>query len=150
MWAQIVKNEEVEELPVAEEEPEVEPENYPQSDSDLESISDDEVVLSRKTIVDLMNAIKKDDKLVETFGWENDDLSVYAQNAIKRFRLKKLKSLNDKAYYFDTIYKFIWQYHKDESNAEHLLKPSDEVCKKLRAMNGIVSEPYLMQPEEFW
>lgn len=148
MWSQIVKNEEVEELSVAEEDQE--PESHTPIDSDLESISDDEVVLSRKTIDALVNAIKRDDKLVETFGWENDDLSVYAQNAIKRFRLKKLKSLNDKAYYFDSVYKFIWQYYKDESNEEHLLKPSDEICKKLRVMNEIRAEPYLMQPEEFW
>ena len=148
MWAQIVKKEEIEELSVAEEEPETCVAT--DSGSDTESISDDEVVLSRKTIDDLMTAIKKDDKLVETFGWENDDLSVYAQNAIKRFRLKKLKSLNDKAYYFDSVYKFIWQYYKDESNEEHLLKPSDDICKKLRVMNEIRAEPYLMQPDEFW
>lgn len=146
MWAQIVKKEEIEELSVAEEEPET----CTPTDSDIESIYDDEVVLTRKTIIDLVNAIKKDDKLVETFGWESGDLSVFAQNAIKRFRLKKLKSLNDKMYFFDRVYYYIWEYSKDESNAEHLLKPSEEVCKKLRNMNEIVEEPYLMQPDEFW
>ncbi len=148
MWAQIVKKEkeEVEELSVAEEEPET----CTTSDSDIESIDDDEVVLSRKTIMDLVSAIKKDSKLVETFGWESDDLSMFAQNAIKRFRLKKLKSLNEKTYYFDSVYYFIWEYFKDESNAEHLLKPSEDVYKKLRNMNEIIEEPYLVQPDEFW
>lgn len=150
MWAQIVKKEELEEefeaLSVAGEGPET----YTPDDSDIESIDDGEVVLSSKTLTDLVSAIKKDEKLVETFGWENDDLSVFAQNAIKRFRLRKLKSLNDNAYYYDNVYYFMWQYYKDESNAEHLLKPSEDVCKKLRVMNEISSEPYLMQPEEFW
>jgi hypothetical protein len=146
MWAQIVKKEEMEELSVAEEEPET----CIATDSDTESISDNEVVLSKKTIIDVMNAIKKDGKLIETFGWENDDLSVFAQNAIKRFRLKKLKSLNEKAYYLDNVYYFIWEYSKEISNAEHLLKPSDEICKKLRVLNEIMGEPYLVQPEEFW
>ena len=42
------------------------------------------------------------------------------------------------------------EYFKDESNAEHLLKPSEDVYKKLRNMNEIIEEPYLMQPDEFW
>jgi hypothetical protein len=115
------------------------------------SIQDEDVSYSKKNISSLVNAIKKDSKIMECFGWDaGDDLSVFAQNAIKRFRLTKLKSLNGKMYYFDNIYKFIWEYYRDESNQEHLLRPSDEIYKKLLIVNEMKVERFLEQPVEFW
>jgi hypothetical protein len=125
-------------------------ESVPDDLSDY-TIYDEDVSYSKKDIRSLVGAIKNDSKIMECFGWDGgEDLRVFAQNAIKRFRLMKLKSLNGNMYYFDNIYNFIWQYYKDEFNHEHLLRPSDEIYKKVLAMNELVVERYLEQPVEFW
>lgn len=91
----------------------------------------------------------------DNFGWNiGTDPTVFAQRVIKRFRLKKLKSRNEEAYYYDNVSYHIWQYSKDlKTGVERLFKPSDDICNKLRELNKINSEwcmPYMWQPEEFW
>jgi hypothetical protein len=88
----------------------------------------------------------------ELFGWDGgSDRTQYAQNAIKRFRLKKLKSQNDTIYYFDNVYYFIWKYEMDSSmNEERLVRPDESVCGELRELNDILFKPFLDQPQEFW
>jgi hypothetical protein len=151
MWAKLLKQEQVVEEEIeAVREPET-----PQFESDIESLTDEEeyedISYSKKTLSEIMKAFKNDESLLETFGWDGyKNMSVFAEEAIKRFRLKKLKSLNDRAYYFDNVYYYIWQYYKDDNGDEHLMRPNDDICKKLRSLNEIRWEPFFVQPDEFW
>ncbi len=127
----------------------------PVYESDADSLTDEDeyedISYSKKTLKQIVESFREDEELLETFGWDGyKNLSVFATEAIKRFRLKKLKSLNDKTYYFDNVYYYIWQYSKDESNEEHLIRPSDDMCRKLRSINEIRWEPFFVQPAEFW
>lgn len=87
----------------------------------------------------------------ELLGWDGgEDRVTFAQRAIKRFRLKKLKSQND-VYYLDNVYYFIWKYEKDQdTNEERLVKPDEPTCETLREENSIIFKPFHAQPQEFW
>jgi hypothetical protein len=79
--------------------------------------------------------------------WHNETESI--SGMIKRFRLKKLKSLDEKIYYYDNVSYFIWEYI-NLLEEERLVKPSEEVCVILRQLNKIKYAPYLHQTPEFW
>ena len=152
MWANRVKNnQEVNEdtnEDMNEDTNEIESEYFPEE-------GDQKIQYSKKTIAKRVNNIKFDVIEDDEFGWNiGTDPTVFAQRVIKRFRLKKLKSLNGEAYYYDNVSYHIWQYSKDSvSGVEKLSKPSDNICKKLRELNKIDGEwcmPYMWQPEEFW
>ena len=120
------------------------------SDSDYFSDDGDTVKLHKKDLAKLFEMIQNDKTENETFGWDGgNDLKVFAQQAIKRFRLKKLKSLNNDAFYFDQVTYYIWQLDT-KTGIEKLVRPSDELCKKLRDLNEIQYEPFLSQPDELW
>ncbi len=87
----------------------------------------------------------------EVLGWDDgDDKTTFAQRAIKRFRLKKLKSQTD-VYYLDNVYYYIWKYEKDpDTGEERLLKPDEDTCEHLRELNTIIFKPFHVQPQEFW
>lgn len=122
------------------------------SDNDLDYYSDEVEKISYSKQSKRTLYIKEDETEDEIFGWNlGNDPTVYAQRAIKRFRLKRLKSFNKEVYYYDNVSYHIWQYSKDSTTGvEKLLKPSDDICKKLREVNEIRYEPYMWQPEEFW
>ncbi len=122
----------------------------PSYDSDYFSEDEDTVKLHKKDLKKLFELIKNDKPDTETFGWDGgNDLKVFAQQAIKRFRLKKLKSINDDIYYFDKVTYYIWQLDT-QTGIERLVRPNEEVCKKLRPLNEIQYEPFLPQPDELW
>jgi hypothetical protein len=97
--------------------------------------------------VNKKRVINKTDTTVRPIEWDCETESI--QGMIKRFRLKKLKSLDEKIYYYDNVSYFIWEYI-NVAETERLVKPSDEVCAKLRQKNNIMYEPYLHQTPEFW
>jgi hypothetical protein len=120
------------------------------NDSDYYSDEVDTVKLNKKDLKELCKMIKDDNPDSETFGWDGgNDLKVFAQQAIKRFRLKKLKSFNDDAYYFDKVTYYIWQLDS-QTGIEKLVRPTEEVYIKLRSLNEIQYEPFLPQPDELW
>lgn len=121
-------------------------------DSDYFSEEENTVKLHMGDVEKLHKMIQNDKTENETFGWDGgNDLKAFAQQAIKRFRLKKLKSLNNGAFYFDKVTYYIWQLVKDNKTGDEILvKPDEEVSKKLREINEILYEPFLSQPEELW
>ncbi len=124
-------------------------------DIDTQDKSDywsDNARLEKKDIAKVIKMIRSEKSEPETFGWDGgDDPTVFAQRAIKRFRLKKLKSLNGRVYCYDKVTYYIWEYVKDsKTGVERLVKPSEEECVMLRKANEISYEPYLTQPDEFW
>jgi hypothetical protein len=145
MWAKIVnKNEQVDE-----------PEDVPQNtkiESETETdYSDDyeEVERIRKNVRNITYKIDEDE--MEFFGWDGGELTNYGQRAVKRFRLKKLKSIDGKTYYFDNVLYFIWRFVKDPITAEEsLVKPDSVTENHLRQMNNIQILPFLAQPQAFW
>jgi hypothetical protein len=118
----------------------------------FENSTDTEIKCSKAEILNIVekgNFIEVPEK--EVLGWdEGDDRTTFAQRAIKRFRLKKLKSQND-TYYLDNVYYYIWKYEKDlETGEERLLKPDEATCDHLRELNTIIFKPFHVQPQEFW
>jgi hypothetical protein len=122
-----------------------------------EYLSDDmsDVEVVNKDIGEILTAIHKQRAPdADAYGWDaGSDKTVYAQNIIERFRLKKLKSHNSGEYYFDNVYYFIWKYEKNSETAEEsLVRPPDDACKRLRTLNDMtpIQQPFLQQPDEFW
>ncbi len=138
MWSNIVKNEDT--VVVSEVESEVESVISNETSSDDSTECDDfEYIISNG----FSNRCWKDEEEAETFGWTVNPI----ENTIKRFRLKKLKSVNQKNYLYDNVYHYIWEFNQD---VKALIKPSNDLCMRLRALNEIASEPFLEQPIEFW
>jgi hypothetical protein len=146
MWSNTVKGEEAVAL-----ESESVYESVSQSSSDSESDSDcsteyDEEYESigyRTAIPSFLNRCWRDDDEAEAFGWPVNPI----ENTIKRFRLKKLKSVNQKIYLYDNVYHYIWELNQ---TASALVKPTSELSMRLRNLNEITAEPFLAQPDEFW
>ena len=111
------------------------------SDTTDSSVECERINITKKRVVNKMVTT------VRPIEWHNETESI--SGMIKRFRLKKLKSLDEKIYYYDNVSYFIWEYI-NILEEERLVKPSEEVCVILRQKNNIRYEPYLHQTPEFW
>lgn len=100
----------------------------------------------RITITNKRVIRNKTNETIKPIEWDCETETI--SGMIQRFRLKMLKSLDEKIYYYDNVSYFIWEYIKTDE--EKLVKPSEEVCVKLRQKNHIRYEPYLHQTPEFW
>jgi hypothetical protein len=75
------------------------------------------------------------------------------KNIIKRFGFKRLKSNDNNFYYLDSTLYFIWKYFKNsKTGEEYLVRPDDEIYKKIRAINTnhIFYDRYLNQPQIYY
>ncbi len=110
--------------------------------------------LNLKRDLRTIDLVGRDFDYEETYGWDaGKDKTVAAQNSIKRFKLRKLKSPNEDTniYYGDRATYFLWRYEKNPETGEELLvKPADDVYVKLQRANNIRFKPFLTQPELFW
>jgi hypothetical protein len=149
MWSNIVKGDETVDLPeeVVAEPPEADSESIISSESDsdcsTEYNEEYESIGYTTAIPSFLNRCWSDKSDPETFGWPVNPI----ENTIKRFRLKKLKSVNQKIYMYDNVYHYIWELNHD---ASVLIKPASELSMRLRNLNEITAEPFLAQPNEFW
>jgi hypothetical protein len=141
MWADIIKNEEVEAAVESSETDSVsEDDAYDRhSISTVETEYDDEYESLKLTRAP--RTFSHPISEPETFGWVADSI----EDTIKRFRLKRLKSANHGAYYYDAVYHYIWEH-----SGGSLKCPSASIASALRMANEIGEEPFLEQPNMFW
>ena len=123
--------------------------NYSDSDSDSDSDSSvdtdcddyESLRISKNTAKQFLQNAAAQSTEPETFGWTVNSI----EDTITRFRLKKLKSTNQRVYYYDAVYHYIWEHN------EGVLKcPLPSIAATLRRVNEINELSFLEQPSEFW
>jgi hypothetical protein len=127
---------------------------YYSSEEDEYNIKLKYEMINLKKNLRTIDLVGRDFEYEETYGWDTGkDKTIAAQNTIKRFNLRKLKSPKEdtNTYYGDRATYFLWKYEKNSATGEELLvKPSKDVYLKLQQVNSIRFKPFLAQPDIFW
>lgn len=124
-----------------------------------EDESDDDYYLSQVPIKPVVYEIHNEELMFDNYDNFSYDGSMEfykkyrqensAQNIIKRFGFKKLKSHDNNLYYLDKTLYYIWKYTKNiKTGEDELIRVDDEVWNKLRNINTntVIYDRYLPQP----